>query len=72
MAIFGSMFYGFVPFSPVSLTELGAFWYGLKDLFALHMLADKVALTIKTDDVTRGRKNMDLHGGLQAAQGRMG
>ena len=44
MAIFGSMLYGFVPFSPVSLTELGAFWYGLKDLFALNMLADKVAL----------------------------
>ena len=34
----------FLPFSPVSLTELCSFWYGLKDLFALHKLADKVVL----------------------------
>ena len=25
----------FLPFSPVSLTELCPFWYGLKDLFTL-------------------------------------
>ena len=31
-------------FSPVSLTELCSFWYGLKDLFTLHKLADKVVL----------------------------
>ena len=29
---------------PVSLTELCLFWYGLKDLFTLHKLADKVVL----------------------------
>ena len=34
----------FLPFSPVSLTELCSFWYGLKDVFTLHALADKVAL----------------------------
>ena len=34
----------FLPFSPVSLTELCSFWYGLKDLFTLHKLADKVVL----------------------------
>ena len=34
----------FLPFSPVSLTELCSFWYGLKDLFTLHTLADKVVL----------------------------
>ena len=28
----------FLPFSPVSLTELSLFWYGLKDLFTLHKL----------------------------------
>ena len=28
----------FLPFSPVSLTELSSFWYGLKDLFTLHKL----------------------------------
>ena len=39
-----SMLNGFCPFSPVSLTELCSFWYGLKDLFTLHKLADKVAL----------------------------
>ena len=31
-------------FYPVSLTELCSFWHGLKDLFTLHRLADKVAL----------------------------
>ena len=34
----------FLPFSLVSLTELCSFWYGLKDLFTLHKLADKVVL----------------------------
>ena len=34
----------FLPFSPVSLTELCSFWYGLKDLFTLHTLADKIVL----------------------------
>ena len=37
-----SMLHGVLPFSPVSLTELCSFWYGLKDLFTLHKLADKV------------------------------
>ena len=34
----------FLPLSPVSLTELCSFWYGLKDLFTLHKLAHKVVL----------------------------
>ena len=33
-----------MPFSPVSLTELCLFWYGVKALFTLHTLADKVVL----------------------------
>ena len=37
----------FFAFSPVSLTELCSFWYGLKDLFTLHKLADKVVLDHK-------------------------
>ena len=44
MEIFRSMLHGFCPFSPVSLTELCSFWYGLKDLFTLHKLADKIVL----------------------------
>ena len=33
----------FLPFSLASLTaELCSFWYGLKDLFTLHKLADNV------------------------------
>ena len=43
MAIFGSMLHGFLPFSPVSLTELCSFRY----LFTLHTLADKVVLAHK-------------------------
>ena len=42
--IFRSMLHGFFPFSPVSLTELSSFWYGLKDLFTLHKLTGKVVL----------------------------
>ena len=62
----------FFAFSPVSLTELCSFWYGLKDLFTLHKLADKLSLTIKFDDVQRSRKDVDPHGRLQVAQGRIG
>ena len=39
MDIFRSMSRGFLLLSPVSLTELCSFWYGLKDLFTLHKLA---------------------------------
>ena len=44
MGIFRSMSHGFLLLSPVSLTELCSFWYGLKDLFTLHKLAKKVVL----------------------------
>ena len=44
MEIFRSMLNGFLPFSPVSLTELCLFWNGLKDLFTLRKLVDKVVL----------------------------
>ena len=64
MEIFRSMLHGFLPLSPVSLTELCSLWYGLKDLFTLHKLADKVVLDVKTDDVTKGRKDADPHGRL--------
>ena len=70
MEIFRSMSRGFLLVSPVSLTELCSFWYGLKDLFTLHKLV--LSLTIKTDDVTKGRKDLDPHGRLRAVQGRMG
>ena len=66
MEIYRSILHGFLPFSPVSLTELCPFWYGLKNLFTLHKLAEKLALTVKTDDVTRVRKDVDPHGRLQA------
>ena len=68
MEIFRSMLHGFCPFSPVSLTELCSFWYGLKDLFTLT----KFALTVKTDDVTSSRKDVDPHGLLWVTQGQMG
>ena len=61
MEIFGLMLHGFLPFSPVHLTELCSFWYSFKDLFTLHKLADKVVLDIKTDDVTSGRKRVYWH-----------
>ena len=61
---------GFLLVSPVSLTELCSFWYGLKDLFSLHKLTKKVVLDHY--DVTMGRKDLDPHGRLRAVQGRMG
>ena len=45
------MSHGFLLLSPVSLTELCSFWYGLKDLFTLHKLADKVANNRTTTEV---------------------
>ena len=42
--IFRSMSHGFLLLSPVSLTELCSFWYGLKDLFTLRKLLVKVVL----------------------------
>ena len=44
LEIFRSMSHGFLLLSSVSLTELCSFWYGLKDLFTLHKLVDKVVL----------------------------
>ena len=44
MEIFRSILHGFLTFSQVSLTELCSFWYGLKDLFTLLKLAEKVVL----------------------------
>ena len=44
MEIFRLMSHGFLFLSPVSLTDLCSFWYGLKDLFTLHILEDKVVL----------------------------
>ena len=58
----------FFAFSQVSLTESYSFWYGLKDLFTLHKLVDKVVLTVKTDDITGDRGHVDPHGQLQAVQ----
>ena len=69
MEIFRSMLHVFLPLSPVSLTELCSFWYGLKNLFTLHKFATKLSLTVKTD-VTKGRKDMDPHGRLRQFRGK--
>ena len=63
----------FFTFSTLCVTELSLFWYGLKDLFTLHKSArSKLSLTIKTEDVTSGRRDADLHRRPRAAQGRIG
>ena len=36
----------FWPFSPVSLTKLPSFWYGLKDLCTLHKLVNTVIIDL--------------------------
>ena len=53
-------FFFFLPFSPVSLAKLSSFWYGLK---IFHLA--QARLTIKTDDITSGRRNViRTHGNL--------
>ena len=49
------------PLCPASLTESCSFSYGLKDLFPLHKLGDKLnlPLTVKTDDVTRSTRDVE-------------
>ena len=46
----GGQLYNLYCTSPASLIESCSFWYGLKDLFPLHELDDKVA-TNDTKDV---------------------
>ena len=41
-----STLHSFWHFSPVSLTELCSFWYGLKDLFTFHKLTDKASWAV--------------------------
>ena len=61
---FRSMLHDFSLMSLMSELCSLTFWYGLKDLFTLHKLVDKVILTSKTDDVTSSRKDVDSHGRL--------
>ena len=56
----------FSPFSPLFLTELCSFWYCLKDFSLCTSQWTKLSLTIRTDGVTSGRKNVDRHGRLRA------
>ena len=51
------MLHVFFPFSPVSLIELSSFWNGLKELFTLHTLADKVKIL----DWVKGRVTVAYH-----------
>ena len=69
MESFRSMLHDFSLMSLTSELCSLTFWYGLKDLFTLHKLVDKVILTSKTDDVTSSRKDVDSHGQLWAVQG---
>ena len=59
MEILRSMLHGVLPFSPVSLTKLCSFCYGLKDLFTLRKLANCMV----TSEVKELR-DMDPHGQL--------
>ena len=43
-----------------------------RSLHSAQVSEEKLSLTVKTDDVTMGRKDLDPHGRLRAVQGRMG
>ena len=60
--------YGFLPFPLASLTKSCSCWYGLKDLSTLT----KLSLTLKMDDFTSGRRNVDLYRWFGEVQGQMG
>jgi len=55
------------------VNELSSFWYGLKELFTLLIRTKlSLSLTIKTDNFTSGKNDVDPHGRLRTAQGQMG
>ena len=56
MEIFGSRLQRFALISLAFLTELCSFQYGLKDLFTLYKLAEKLSLNAKTDHITSRRR----------------
>ena len=62
------MFFPLLLWSMVSLTELCSFLISL----ICPSLWTKLSLTIKTDDVTSGRRDVDSHERLWAAHGQMG
>ena len=68
MEIVRSMLDVFFPFSLVSLTELCSFWISL----ICPSLWTKLSLTIKTDDVTSGRRDVHSHERLRTAYRQMG
>ena len=43
-----------------------------RSLHSAQVSLTKLSLTIKTDDITSSGKNVDQHGWLRLAQGRMG
>ena len=45
----------------LSFLEIIPLWYSLKDLFTFARSMTKLSLTVKTDDFTSGRTNVDLH-----------
>ena len=66
------MLQSFLTFSLVSLTELCSFGMVGKISSLCTNKWKKLFLTITTDDVTRGRRDVDLDGQLRVAQGRIG
>ena len=66
---FQSMSRGFLLLSPVSLTDLCSFWYGLKDLFTLHKLPKKVSLNVKTVTSQRVERTWIRTGGYGRFRG---
>ena len=55
------------------VNELSSLWYGLKEFFT-QLIRTKLSLslTIKTDNFTSGKNDVDPQGRLQTAQGQMG
>lgn len=71
MGVFESTWHGAsLPFSLASLAESCLFWHSFER--SLHPAQDKLADEVVTDDVTCGKRDVDPHGRLRAAQWRMG
>ena len=72
MGILGWMLHVFFTLFFGCLDRIMLILHGFEELFTQHKLAHKLSLTIKIDDITRGRRDVDLYWWLQAVQGQLG
>ena len=61
-----------LPFSLPSLTDSCSFWYGWRNISPCTSKMTKLSLTVQTDDVTSGTRDVDQRGVLRGGSGTNG